>query len=66
MVLVAFCSDLGRLGCGKVPGELHCEGYGRGRGVRLLHLSSQLTGGADKGMARLSYAFRSVFAHLFC
>jgi hypothetical protein len=66
MVLVASCSDLGRLGCGKVAGELHCEGYSCGRGGRLLHLSSQLTGGASNGMARLSYAFRSVFAHLFC
>ena len=25
MVLVASCSDLGRLGCGKVAGELHCD-----------------------------------------
>jgi hypothetical protein len=43
IVLVASCSDLGRLGCGKVTGELHCDGYSRGRGVRLLHLPSQLT-----------------------
>jgi hypothetical protein len=64
-VLVASYSDLGRLGCDKVDGELHCEGYSRGRGVRLLHLSSQLTGGAGKGMACLSYAFRIVYRHMF-
>lgn len=70
VVLRRYCSlppapVQGRLSYRRLAGESHCEGYGGGSGVRLLHLSFWFTGGADGGIWGVSHARSSDCRHLF-